>query len=182
MGKLCLKFDAHAVSLFPFVRPAGLSIRAFYSPRDSCAVIIARRPSARRSAIRNGTATTDRTNERTVAQTADRSIDRTHFGALRRNGSLSRPRKVASFVRGSLIPTSSIRSVAVVVVVVVSKDNCRRYRQRETGLKGLPPPPPSQSVRDFKPRPRHLHIWESGRAPSYAWTVALISRIRRRLE
>ena len=72
MGKLCLKFDAHAVSLFPFVRPAGLSIRAFYSPRDSCAVIIARRPSVRRSAIRNGTATTDRTNEPSLRRPIDR--------------------------------------------------------------------------------------------------------------
>ena len=58
MSKLCLKFDAHAVCLF-LSRSFGPVIGAFYSPRDSCVVIV-RRVARRRSAIRNGTATTDR--------------------------------------------------------------------------------------------------------------------------
>ena len=71
----------------------------------------------------------------------DRSIDRTHFGALRRNGPLGLVKFFgASFARlltvRSLIPTSSIRSDAA--AAVVSKDNCRSLA-RPTVLKGLPP-------------------------------------------
>ena len=70
VSKLCLKLDAHAVCLF-LSRSFGPVIGAFYSPRDSCVVIV-RRVVRRRSAIRNGTATTDRTNEPSLRRPIDR--------------------------------------------------------------------------------------------------------------